>query len=209
MIISAEETERTKAALADALLDRLETKPFSKITVKELTAACKIKRQSFYYHFDDIYALLEWVLEKDRRSFAKARDEHLCWQEYVLSLLKLIERNRKKYLNISNALGWRYISRFYLPDLHGLMEKLIAAYAQKSGSAARNPKFVGFLVDYYSIALSALLENWVHGNLRYTPEEIVEHFSTILNDEARGAAFRNLAEQPPAEETPPISASAN
>lgn len=52
----------TKQMLADALIDLSSKKPFSKITVSELVALCDINRKTFYYHFTDVYDLLEWYL---------------------------------------------------------------------------------------------------------------------------------------------------
>ena len=186
-----EENERTKCALAEALLRALEKKPFEKITVKELTSACKIKRQSFYYHFNDIYGLLEWIMEQDRIQFSRVKDQYLSWQEYILAIFKGIEKDRKKYISISDTLGWRYIGRFYQKDLHDLLYQTIRSYSERSGSAMLNPKHIDFLIDYYSLALSAILETWIHGDLCYTPEELVENFDIVIQNEVWGATIRN------------------
>ena len=47
----------TKAAFADALKKMMSVKPMEKITVKDLVEICGVNRQTFYYHFDDIYDL--------------------------------------------------------------------------------------------------------------------------------------------------------
>ena len=52
----------TKLALANALKAQLQKKFLDDITVKELVEACEINRQTFYYHFQDIYDLLHWLL---------------------------------------------------------------------------------------------------------------------------------------------------
>lgn len=54
----------TKNILAASLKKFMEKKPLSKITVSEIIADCNVNRRTFYYHFDDIYALLKWVLIK-------------------------------------------------------------------------------------------------------------------------------------------------
>ncbi len=33
----------------------------NKITVKEIVNRCGVNRQTFYYHFRDIYDLLDWM----------------------------------------------------------------------------------------------------------------------------------------------------
>ena len=52
----------TKKVLASSLKELMRHKPFSKITVKEIIQNCGVNRNTFYYHFDDIYALLRWML---------------------------------------------------------------------------------------------------------------------------------------------------
>ena len=53
-----------KETIADAFLAMLAQKGIDKITVKDLVESCHISRQSFYYHFQDITQVLEWVVER-------------------------------------------------------------------------------------------------------------------------------------------------
>ena len=52
---------QTKQKLADSLRSILETKPLDKVTINDLTDACGVNRQTFYYHFHDIYDLIDWI----------------------------------------------------------------------------------------------------------------------------------------------------
>ena len=58
-------SRHTKQMLADALISLSNHKPFSKITISELVSCCNINRKTFYYHFSDIYDLLEWHLNNE------------------------------------------------------------------------------------------------------------------------------------------------
>ena len=51
----------TKQMLADALYRTLEKKPLDRIRISDLTQECGVNRQTFYYHFHDIYELVEWI----------------------------------------------------------------------------------------------------------------------------------------------------
>lgn len=61
----------TKRALAESLKKLLSKKNLDKITVKDIITDCGVNRQTFYYHFHDIYALTEWALR--RASLEKTR----------------------------------------------------------------------------------------------------------------------------------------
>lgn len=58
-------SRHTKQMLVDALISLSNQKPFSKITISELVNYCNINRKTFYYHFTDIYDLLEWHLNNE------------------------------------------------------------------------------------------------------------------------------------------------
>jgi len=184
---------KTKRALADALIGKLESTPISQITVQELADSCGIKRQSFYHHFADIYALLEWILKQDQPAFVKIQETCFDWQSYVLAVMKLLEKDKKKYIAVSNALGWHYIERFYQIDVRAFLDKAVLFYAKGSGSLVLRPEYVLFLQSYYAIVLSALMESWLQGKVPYSAEELIQKFLLLIEDETRGALQRNEA----------------
>ena len=53
-----------KEMITEAVRKLLMDKKVKKLTVKDIVEECQITRQSFYYHFEDIPALLQWILEQ-------------------------------------------------------------------------------------------------------------------------------------------------
>ena len=66
-------SQMTKRALVASLKELMAEKPLDKITVTDLTEHCGVNRMTFYYHFKDIYDLVEWacVEEATRASLFK------------------------------------------------------------------------------------------------------------------------------------------
>ena len=66
----------TKRALEASLKHLLLQKPLNKITINDIAEDCGINRMTFYYHFKDIYDLVEWCCEEDasRADFCPGRD---------------------------------------------------------------------------------------------------------------------------------------
>ena len=52
---------KTKNAIAQGFKELMEKKAFAKITVSDITSKCGLNRQTFYYHFQDKYELLNWI----------------------------------------------------------------------------------------------------------------------------------------------------
>ena len=53
--------QTTKRALEASLKKLLPRKPLNKITINDITEDCGVNRMTFYYHFQDIYDLIEWI----------------------------------------------------------------------------------------------------------------------------------------------------
>lgn len=52
----------TKRAIAAAFLEIAQEKPIDKVTVKDVVNRCGITRQTFYYHFQDLLDVVEWLV---------------------------------------------------------------------------------------------------------------------------------------------------
>ena len=63
----------TKHALAESLKKLLLKKPLNKITINDLTTDCGISRMAFYYHFKDIYDLVEWACLEESRKLSREK----------------------------------------------------------------------------------------------------------------------------------------
>ncbi|RHW36710.1 TetR/AcrR family transcriptional regulator [Lysinibacillus yapensis] len=55
---------RTRKLIMDSFIELSAKKEFKDITIKDITTEAMINRATFYYHFEDIYDLLEKVLSE-------------------------------------------------------------------------------------------------------------------------------------------------
>ena len=55
---------RTRKSIMDSFIDLSSAKEFKDITIKDITEEAMINRATFYYHFEDIYDLLEKALSE-------------------------------------------------------------------------------------------------------------------------------------------------
>ena len=72
---------RTKIALEAAMQELLREKPLEQIRVRELADRCGIRRQSFYYHFNDVYELLDWSIGREQERLLRRQTGFVTWQQ--------------------------------------------------------------------------------------------------------------------------------
>ena len=82
----------TKIALEASLKELLKKKPFDKITIADLTEDCGISRMAFYYHFKDIYDLVEWACVEDGKKALRDKKTYDTWQEGFAQIFESIIR---------------------------------------------------------------------------------------------------------------------
>lgn len=96
----------TKRALEASLKNLLLKKPVNKITIQDIAEDCGINRMTFYYHFKDIYDLIEWSCEEDARRAIEGNKTYDTWEQGFLNLFYAVEENKPFIMNV-----YRYVSR--------------------------------------------------------------------------------------------------
>src|SRR5258708_18788791 len=59
---------RTRQLLAQSFSELMTVKEFGEITVQDIAAKATINRATFYAHFEDKFALLDWIIRDQFRS---------------------------------------------------------------------------------------------------------------------------------------------
>ena len=95
----------TKYALEASLKKLLLKKPLDKITINDLTSDCGISRMAFYYHFKDIYDLVEWSCLEDATKALQGKKTYDTWQEGLLQIFEVVFEFYK-YSFVGLMLDW-------------------------------------------------------------------------------------------------------
>ena len=137
----------------------MQERPIRKITVQDLMTRTNMKRQSFYYHFQDIYDVLEFAIE--RQFFAPlAFDPRQSSEEWSTACLRLLDADRVFYRKVINAIGRsRTIEKctpIFRPQLLRIMFSPEQAYELLSDDER-------FAVDFLTYALISYLIDDVLG----------------------------------------------
>ena len=183
---------RTKNDLDRALRQLLVQKPLAEIRVRELTALCGIRRQSFYYHFPDACALFDWSLRREKQRLLARQESCLTWQQATTDLLQYIARHRRYYQALLESRGRSGLRNLLADVLGGLLAQTLAYYRRRCGTA-EDPAADQAQLACWETVLLALLEGWIQGDLPQPPEALISQLETLVQQGAVGAAWQNLA----------------
>lgn len=187
-----EHENRTRQELDAALRKLLKKRPLDQIRVRELTELCGLRRQSFYYHFKDVYDLFAWSVQRERFLLLVRQEECLTWQQALLDLLNRAAEERAFYRAALNQGGQKGL-RALIP-LETMLETVQIYYRDRSGAAPdsgmeRQDRRAGEAI------LLALLESWIEERLALTPEELVASLERTAERNAAVTVWRTLRER--------------
>lgn len=151
-----EQSLQTKKALAASLKKLLAHKSFSRITVTEIIEDCGLNRKTFYYHFEDIYGLLRWMLEQDLLSVILSFDLTTDYEQALTYAIDYIEQNKQLLYCIFHNFGHDEMKHLFYRDFAQLVDSIICVSEQKLGLYL-DEDFHRFLECYYTGALSGIL----------------------------------------------------
>ena len=102
----------TKKAILQTFQEMLEKMPFDKITVSAIVSNCEISSNTFYYHYQDIYDLLDtWLSIKKERYIEKASLE-IRWQDAGKAMLHDFKNHSDIVYHLFNSLSRERIERY-------------------------------------------------------------------------------------------------
>lgn len=92
-------TLKTKEKIESSFLTLLQSKEFEKITVKNICESSQINRSTFYFHYKDIYDLMEQIEIKFSDEVDKVfwDGDEKKYKLNILGLLDLIEQHKIFY----------------------------------------------------------------------------------------------------------------
>ena len=169
----------TKKAFAEALKELMEHKTLDHITVKDITDRCEMNRQTFYYHFHDIYDLLDWIYRERFAKLAAPSEPALeHWKEWYLDLLKFALQNRMLVTNTLNSLRSEILENQIYQESFHIVRRVIDEVAGKDRISEENRSF---LAHFYQYALGGVFLSWVKNGMQERPEQILEQISMTMD----------------------------
>lgn len=166
------DSSMTKRALASALVNLMQNKPFLKISVAEICEKCNMNRKSFYYHFKDKYDLMNWIFDAQLRQRTQDYQYGDSW-ELMLKIAYCIYENRKFYANALSVQGQNSMNE----HIREISQPLIYAKLQE---VMPKENISTFHINYFTDALLAAFYRWAQEEKDVPPEEFLEMLKACM-----------------------------
>lgn len=182
-------TYNTKKLLADTLKKIMHSKPFSKITVSEIIQECGVNRKTFYYHFQDIYALLKWVFDEEAIQVVRHFDLLEDYEAAIRFVMDYVRENDYIISCTHDSIGREEMKRFFYMDFIEIITSVINQ-AEAQTHISIEPEFKAYAAKFYTEALAGMLIDWAKNDRKENPEQIVRFLTYLVS-----AAMESMQER--------------
>ncbi|MGX7109562.1 TetR/AcrR family transcriptional regulator C-terminal domain-containing protein [Facklamia miroungae] len=170
-------TTMTKRALAASLKKLMNQKALDKISIREIVEDCGVNRKTFYYHFTNIYDLLNWMFEDEAIEPVRKYDYLTEYDEVVRFAINYVEENEHVVSSAINALGRDELKKFFYNNFIENMRKIVDDISKEM---VIPEDYKDFLIDFYTDSFASLLTNWTHNKDKNDKEKYIEYISITL-----------------------------
>ena len=160
-------------------------------------------RQTFYYHFQDIYALVEWMyqhdavelIERNNKAFLQGevgtRDD---WEEVIKALFNYIEEHRNEILSVINSRAMVYFSNFVYEGLRTSIKRVVDL---RSKNLNIDEYYKNFISNFYAIAFGGMVQSWLetNGAARMSSQELIHLLNITVSGNIEAALGRAANEK--------------
>ena len=182
----------TKRLLGKTLQEMMAEKPFEKITVSELTKRCGVNRQTFYYHFETIIDLFQWLLQEEATPLMEEfKRNPYEWKEAVLHILYFIKENDAAVLCALRSIENMQVRSFFMDYFREIFSKLFDFIC---AGLDVDEDFKDFIITLHITGASGLAMQWLESGMKQSPEQLTEWLGLYLEGNIRGT-FERYAEK--------------
>lgn len=166
----------TKAAILETFGKMLDTAPFSKITVSALIKRCGISRNTFYYHYEDIYALLDdWL----RCTFGKYLTDDDYWAADVKDILNICRNIRARVYHLFDSISRDRLERYVFESSDDAVKRYVIKAAE--GHSISDEQ-INLLSDICRYAIVGFFLRYLWNDMRGDIDESVDELSYMLGE---------------------------
>lgn len=172
--------ELTKKALSEALTDLLGTRRLDKITVSELTALAGVNRQTFYYHFSDIFALVRWTAYDRYHKLLSSHDlgPGMFRREAYTLICDSMVANRTIVMNVYKGIDDAQLRR----ALRAIVDPEIKSEVSRIAAGRLDEEDLSFVVSFYASGFVGVMVAWLESGMEERSRDKLDSIFTTMGE---------------------------
>ena len=169
----------TKRQLSVSLQKLLVQNQLDKITIQDLVNEAQVSRKTFYYHFQDIYDLLEWTLVDEGKKLLIERQGEDGWKNNLWNVFQYLHGHKATIMNIYRSQKDGGLLRRHMASL--ILPLLEQDFDSQPGHEQVAEEDREFLLNLYSHGIVEFFYHWIGDGMKPEPEQTMARLSRLFD----------------------------
>ncbi len=172
----------TKKIIAKSLKELMETEPFNKISVSDIMVNCEIRRQTFYYHFQDKYELLGWIYKEETKENITDFIGYEKWENIFNLLLEYFSQNRRFYQNAFKVEEQNSFNEYLFEHTKNLYLEIITKRLEGSNIIVSDER-KRLMASFYSHGFVGIIKEWIENDCKVDLSTMSSLMKNMINEQ--------------------------
>lgn len=169
-------SQRTEKAIAASFKHLLQKKSLNKITISDIANDCGINRMTFYYHFRDVYDLIEWICDEDCKAALEGSKGLENWTLALENFINVLYEDRSFVMSAFHSVEREKIDEYLHKVISGILKDVIRSLPSAQYVSEEDQQFIA---DYYTYAFAGLLTQWISSGMKDIRDKLFRQIKTI------------------------------
>lgn len=168
----------TKKIILHTFEEMLDEMPFGKITVSALVARCEISSNTFYYHFKDIFDLLEFWLDRRTQAYLKQIENTPNWAEGLKIVLHELKKHSRTIYHISESISREWLERYVFNHVE---QQFHTDLEQRTAGLQVDKQIIDKVASFYCYAFLGFFIKFLWGDMKADIDTSVDDLCRIFD----------------------------
>ena len=168
----------TKKNIREEFIKILNERPLNKITVKDIASACKINRNTFYYYYTDVYALLSELFQTELQTVTDEYNDTFSWEESFIVATKFALENKIAINHVYNSIQREELEDYIYNVSGHVMNRYVEKVSDGISASSGDKKLIA---SFYQCALTEMVLRWIASGMKEDPDTIIRRIGWLFD----------------------------
>ena len=172
----------TKQAIKNSFLKLLNDRPLNQVTVKAIVEDCGINRNTFYYYYCDVYALIRELMETEAQKLIAAGLSDRNWTEIAQQAAAFLRDHRRTVYHLFRSDQRELLEDHIYEVVYACTESLVRRTAAGMPVPEEDLRAVTL---YFTTSLLGMISRWLRFGMKDDAQQLVDRTGYLLEGTLR------------------------
>lgn len=169
-----------KIIIIDTFKQLIQNKSIDKITVTEICEIAQVNRQSFYYHFANLFDIFKYYFRAEVFGEIDDNKTFNTWCSGFLATMNYLNRNSRMILNVYDSTYRHEANACFIEISNQLLDHIVDECMSKLDVELPETDY-RFIINFYRHIFNGLMMDWVGEGMKEEPDQLLKKLHIMID----------------------------